>query len=204
MKSKVKPTTTKKPKRRKKRKPDIKRYLMIGFIFLAMISFIFTSLPPMTGSRTSSAGSSANTGGNAATAASGSSAAPTFKEEGSLKFLKSSGELIREIRLEVADDQAQRAQGMMYRKSVPTDTGMIFLFDEEAPQSFWMKNTYVPLDIIFVSADKKIVNIHQNTTPLSEQRYPSTAPAKYVVEVAAGYTAAYGINPGDEIDFVVR
>ncbi len=192
-----------KPRRKKKRKIDIKRYLMIGFIGLAMVSFIFTSLPSGTlgGGKAKRSNSSSSSATSVPTAP---SAVPTFKEEGSLSFKKADGTAIRSIKLEVADDEAQRAQGMMYRKSIPNDTGMIFIMPTEAPQSFWMKNTYVSLDIIFVGADMKIVNIHENTPTLTEQNFPSTAPAKYVVEVAGGYTNAYGIKAGDLIDFTVN
>ncbi|MFT4667086.1 MAG: uncharacterized membrane protein (UPF0127 family) [Polaribacter sp.] len=191
------------PRRKKKKKIDIKRYLMIGFIGLAMVSFIFTSLPSGTlgGGKTKRSNSSAS---SPAAVPAAPAAVPTFKEEGSLSFKKADGTAIRSIKLEVADDEPQRNQGMMYRKSIPNDTGMIFLFPDVAPRSFWMKNTYVSLDIIFVGADKKIINIHENTATLTEQNFPSTAPAKYVVEVAGGYTNAYGIKAGDLIDFEVR
>lgn len=195
--------STPKPRRKKKKKIDIKRYLMIGFIGLAMISFIFTSLP--TGGFNFGAANKDNRTSTTAPnlPSTTTTAEPTFKEEGKLTFKKADGTAIREIKLEVADDDKQRAQGMMYRKTIPNDTGMIFLFPEAKPQSFWMKNTYVSLDIIFVDANNKIINIHENTPTLTEDQFPSTAPAKYVVEVAGGYTNAYGIGPGDMIEFEV-
>ncbi|MFK7807157.1 MAG: DUF192 domain-containing protein [Saprospiraceae bacterium] len=195
--------SNKKTRRKKKKKIDIKRYLMIGFIGLAMISFIFTSLPGggfNMGNNNNNNRSNNNTATLPPTTA---PAVPTFKEEGKLTFKKADGTAIREIKLEVADDDKQRAQGMMYRKNIPNDTGMIFLFPEAKPQSFWMRNTYVSLDIIFVDENNKIVNIHENTPTLTDDQFPSTAPSKYVVEVAGGYTNAYGIKAGDMIEFEV-
>jgi hypothetical protein len=80
---------------------------------------------------------------------------------------------------------------------------MLFINSEEEMQSFWMKNTYIPLDMIFVNANKEIVTIHVNTTPLKEWNYTSTKPALYVVEVNAGFTNRHGIGTGDKIDFVI-
>jgi uncharacterized protein len=193
--------------RKKKGKIDIRRYLMIGMVALAMLSFIFTSLPGKFGFLSGSNNSNSTEASDAARAAAEAAAEaaapsePAFTEEGSLSFKKADGTVVKEIRMEVADDEPQRVRGMMYRKSIPNDTGMLFIFPDNAPRSFWMKNTYVPLDIIFVAEDKTIVNIHKNTPTLTEQNFPSTAPAKYVVEVAGGYTSAYGIEPGQKIDF---
>ncbi|MPM60050.1 hypothetical protein SDC9_106897 [bioreactor metagenome] len=89
----------------------------------------------------------------------------------------------------------------MYRKSLPADAGMLFVFDEEEIQGFWMKNTYIPLDMLFVNADNEIITIHTNTAPLKEWNYASTRPALYVVEVNAGYCAQKQITEGDKIIF---
>ena len=192
-----------KQRKRKRKKIDIKRYLMIGFIGLAMISFIFTSLPSNF-SGMSKAKKSNNRSATSTKLPTQTRTEPTFKEEGTLQFVDAQGKALRSIRIEIADDEAQRTQGMMFRKSIPNDTGMLFIFPDESPRSFWMKNTYVPLDIIFVATDKTIVNIHENTPTLTEQRFESTAPAKYVVEVAGGFSKAYGIKAGDKIDFKVE
>ena len=77
--------------------------------------------------------------------------------------------------------------------------GMLFIFPYEAEQSFWMKNTVIALDMIFVNSKLEIVKIHHNTTPFSEQSYSSGKPAEYVVEVNAGYSNRMGIKEGDKI-----
>jgi uncharacterized protein len=80
--------------------------------------------------------------------------------------------------------------------------GMLFIFPDEEMQSFWMHETYIPLDMVFVNTAKKIVTIHRNTQILSDQSYLSTAPATYVIEVNAGFCAAHNISEGDKITFI--
>lgn len=79
--------------------------------------------------------------------------------------------------------------------------GMLFIFQNEEPQSFWMKNTVIPLDIMFVNSKKEIIKIHKSTTPFSEKSLPSEKPAIYVVEVNGGFADKYGIKEGDAISF---
>ncbi len=125
-----------------------------------------------------------------------------FNKQGSLDFLsQDKHDKISTIDIEVAADDQMRARGLMYRESLPSDAGMLFVFRIEDYQGFWMKNTYIPLDILFVNAEKQIVTIHPNTTPLSEQNYASTQPALYVVEVNAGYCFNNNIKVGDFIEF---
>jgi uncharacterized membrane protein (UPF0127 family) len=89
----------------------------------------------------------------------------------------------------------------MFRENMKEEEGMLFLFPAEEYQSFYMKNTIMPLDIIFVNAKKQIVKIHKNTTPYSEASLPSMKPSIYVVEVIAGFTDKYKIQEGDIIDW---
>ena len=127
---------------------------------------------------------------------------PVFKKEGELEFLKSDGKTeIRKIDIEIADIDDERMQGLMYRKSMDDNKGMLFIFGREEPQSFWMKNTVMSLDIMYADSEKKIVKIYKNTTPFSETSLPSGKPALYVVEVAAGYSDRYGIKEGDMINY---
>lgn len=126
----------------------------------------------------------------------------TFKKQGSLSFISKEGKVLSNIDIELADNNFKRMQGLMYRKEMAENQGMLFIFEIEDYQSFWMKNTILPLDIIFVNVNKEIVKIHKNTTPFSEQSYPSIKPAIYVVEVNAGYTDKYGIKEGDKISWV--
>lgn len=125
-----------------------------------------------------------------------------FNKQGNLYFIDSEkNDTISVIDIEIADTEQKRAQGLMYRKSIPENAGMLFILDEEEMQSFWMKNTYISLDMLFVNANKEIVTICPNTTPLKEWSYASTKPALYVVEVNAGYCAKKGITEGDKINF---
>lgn len=129
---------------------------------------------------------------------------PQFVNQGELKFIRATGEPLAGIDIELADSPMKRAQGLMYRKSMEENHGMLFIFPMEEQQSFWMKNTIIPLDIIFVNSDKEIVKIHKNTTPFSERSLLSEKPAIYVVEVVAGYTDKYKIREGDRIEWELR
>ncbi|MEP7146315.1 MAG: DUF192 domain-containing protein [bacterium] len=127
---------------------------------------------------------------------------PQFSKEGELEFLSKDGKNeIRKIDVELADNDNERMQGLMYRKSMDDGKGMLFIFQSEEPQSFWMKNTVIPLDIIYVNARKEIVKIFKNTTPFSETSLPSGKAATYVVEVAGGFSDRFGIKEGDLINF---
>jgi uncharacterized membrane protein (UPF0127 family) len=122
-----------------------------------------------------------------------------FKKEGELTFQKADGSYIAQIDIEIADTDAKRTEGLMYRRHMDENQGMLFLFPYESVQSFWMKNTVIPLDMIFVNKRGVIVTIRKNAVPFDEGQYRSTAPASMVVEVNGGYTDAYGINVGDKI-----
>ncbi len=125
-----------------------------------------------------------------------------FNKQGSLAFVsKESNDTISIIDIEVAKNDQERARGLMYRKSIPEDAGMLFVFDYEDIQSFWMKNTYIALDMLFVNENKEIVTIHMNTSPMKEWNYASSAPSLYVVEVNAGYCVKNNIKEGDLISF---
>lgn len=125
-----------------------------------------------------------------------------FNKQGSLAFLSAdNNDTISTIDIEIADNNQRRARGLMYRKSLPADAGMLFIFDVEEIQGFWMKNTYIPLDMLFVNANNEIITIHANTTPMREWNYASTKPALYVVEVNARYCVQKNITEGDKIIF---
>jgi uncharacterized membrane protein (UPF0127 family) len=124
-----------------------------------------------------------------------------FTQEGELWFLSASGDTIRELTLEIADNDYERARGLMDRKTMTDKQAMIFIFDEERPQSFWMKNTHISLDIIYVKANMEVVSIQKNTQPYSTQSLPSEGDAQYVVEVVAGFCDQYGIEKGSKIEF---
>ena len=101
--------------------------------------------------------------------------------------------------VEVADDPSERATGLMYRTSLADNAGMLFLYPNPQPVEFWMKNTPLSLDIVFVRADGTIARIAANTTPMSEDRIPSGEPVLAVLEVKAGIMQQLGIAAGDRL-----
>ena len=127
---------------------------------------------------------------------------PAFEKQGELAFLNTEMDTLRAIDIEVSMTNAERAQGLMHRSNMLDTQGMLFIFEREEEQSFWMKNTIISLDILYVNKDKEIVTIYEHTTPFSENPIPSFKPALYVVEVNAGFCDAFGIKEGDRINFV--
>ena len=122
-----------------------------------------------------------------------------FKNEGELTFTDSTGNSIIKIDIEIADNDYERQLGLMKRQSMGEMQGMLFIFPEEKYQSFWMFNTLFSLDMLFINSKKEIVTIHKNTKPLSEESYPSSKPAQYVLEVNAGFCDKYNIKVGDKV-----
>jgi hypothetical protein len=106
---------------------------------------------------------------------------------------------VRVFEVEMAETPEEQEQGLMYRRELADGKGMLFDLGEEKPAIFWMKNTYVSLDMIFIRADGTIASIAENTTPLSEARIYSNAPVRGVLEVVAGTAKRYGIVPGDKV-----
>lgn len=100
---------------------------------------------------------------------------------------------------EIADDPVERARGLMFREEMAHDHGMLFDFATERPVGFWMKNTPLSLDMIFVEADGDIVRIAEDTVPFSEKTVPSGAPVRFVFEVLAGTAERIGLEPGDRL-----
>jgi uncharacterized membrane protein (UPF0127 family) len=104
--------------------------------------------------------------------------------------------------VEIADSSEEQALGLMFRDSMPEDQGMLFIFPNEAPRSFWMKNTRIPLDIMYFDKDLKMVSISANAKPCRVSRcpsYPSIAPAKFVLELNAGMASELGVGVGDRL-----
>ena len=101
--------------------------------------------------------------------------------------------------VELAEKDADRAQGLMNRKSLPEGQGMLFDFGEEQTVSMWMKNTYISLDMLFIRADGRILRIAENTEPLSTSIIPSGGPVKGVLEVIGGTARKLGIRAGDRV-----
>ena len=101
--------------------------------------------------------------------------------------------------VEMATTEEEKTTGLMYRKELADGKGMLFDFSPEQEVSMWMKNTYIPLDMIFIRADGRILRIAENTEPLSTKIIPSRGLAKGVLEVIAGTAQKYGIAPGDRV-----
>jgi uncharacterized protein len=101
--------------------------------------------------------------------------------------------------VEMATTEAEREKGLMYRKELPEARGMLFDFQTDQNVSFWMKNTYIPLDMIFIRGDGHILRIAENTEPLSTSLVPSGGPVRAVLEVIGGTAAKLGIAAGDTV-----
>lgn len=107
--------------------------------------------------------------------------------------------------VEVAEDDASRARGLMFRDSMPADHGMIFIHDRQEPQAYWMKNTRIPLDILYFDEARKLVSQQRDVPPCSLgdrcPPYPSDSPARYVLELNAGKAAEMKLENGAELTF---
>lgn len=101
--------------------------------------------------------------------------------------------------VEVVDNDADRAKGLMYRRELPEGRGMLFDFRRDQEVSFWMQNTYIPLDMIFIRGDGEILRIEENTVPLSTRMIPSRGAVRAVLEVIGGTSRKLGIAPGDRV-----
>jgi len=120
--------------------------------------------------------------------------APPWVEVGGQRF-----------QVEVADDAAERERGLMFREHLAADAGMLFVHAHEEPLAYWMKNTRIPLDILYFDAERRFVSMQAGVPPCSAgdacPSYPSAAPAKYVLELNAGRAAALELQAGDPIRF---
>jgi len=122
-------------------------------------------------------------------------------KQGKVVFFDSSNHKKLDILVEVAENDYQHNKGLMFREDIPENQGMLFTYEDELKRFFWMKNTTIPLDIIYIDATYKIVKIHKNTLPLSENFYPSSVPVQYVVEVRAGFSDRYQVEIGQRISW---
>ena len=104
--------------------------------------------------------------------------------------------------IEIADDGAERAQGLMFRQTLAPDAGMLFDYFEEDDVSFWMRNTLIPLDMVFISADGVVKSIHVNARPLDPTSISSQGPVRFVLEIPGGRSVEIGLKPGDTFEHV--
>jgi uncharacterized protein len=105
----------------------------------------------------------------------------------------------KEFQVEIADDPRETSIGLMFRRQMAENEGMLFDFGAEERRSFWMRNTYIPLDMIFIKADGIIDSIAERATPLSEKSVRSKGPVRFVLEINGGLSDSLGISPGDTV-----
>lgn len=129
----------------------------------------------------------------------------SFTKNGELQFLDSEGEPLKQIDIEVARTEYEQETGLMYRKHMAENQGMLFVYDDEKPRPyFYMKNTYISLDLIYIDAAHKIVDINERAQPLDETTLPSEAPAQYVLEINGGMVEKWGLKIGAQVEFELR
>ncbi len=115
----------------------------------------------------------------------------------SVRIITATGQ--HDFKVEIANTPKERALGLMHRKSMPQDQGMLFDFKSEGPASMWMKNTYIPLDMIFIARDGRVVSVVADAEPLSERIISSGQPAYAVIELNAGAARRISLAPGDMV-----
>lgn len=148
---------------------------------------------------------SAGAGDGGDGAAAGGDAPPASQEAGEGGARTAQGPLVPirvggiEIQVEIADDEAERARGLMFRESLPRDQGMLFIYPEERTLSFWMRNTLIPLDIAYADSEGRIVDIKQ-MEPQTLETHESGAPARYALEMNLGWFQSNGVRIGDTIE----
>ncbi len=101
--------------------------------------------------------------------------------------------------IEIADDSAERARGLMFREAMASGAGMLFVYDQPQPAAFWMKNTLIPLDMIFADARGVVRHVHENAVPGDETPIPGGEAVQYVLEINGGLAGRLGITPGTEM-----
>lgn len=168
--------------------------LFASLLLLAGCAGEQSSAPNETTSTTTAPATTAPSGTTPATTV---QAAGTGEPEATVTILNSAGESVP-VRVEIANTPAKRERGLMERTALPEDAGMLFIFLQEQPLSFWMKNTLIPLSIAYIDSQGRIVDI-QDMQPLDETPHPSAAPAQYALEVNQGFFAQRGIEVGNKL-----
>jgi hypothetical protein len=120
-----------------------------------------------------------------------------FADDGRLTIVTANGD--QAFNIEVVDTPESRAKGLMFRTALAPDAGMLFDFHESRPVSFWMQNTLIPLDMLFIRHDGTIANIHVNAKPMDPTSIPSDGPVEFVFEIAGGRSVELGIKAGDKV-----
>lgn len=170
-------------------KKKIRSVLLVGAILCFLAALIVPNLLP-------------DKQGYQSIESSGSIEAPPFTKHGTLTFWVGNSDSARAtVDIEIVEDDFHRSRGLMHRRTMEEMQGMLFIFQTPQPLSFWMKNTYLALDMVYASPGQRVVKIHQNTTPLQEKHYLSEVPGQYCVELNAYFTQQYGIVNGDSISW---
>ena len=125
----------------------------------------------------------------------------SFEKEGEAFLIKSTGDTLQKLDIEFARSAYEIETGLMYRSSMNDNQGMLFVYQNASPHSFWMKNTYIPLDIIYFAEDSTLINIQANAEPRSEENLPSEVPSKFVLEINGGLAERWDLEKGDQISF---
>ena len=164
--------------------PMLKLYVGIGFIIIAVSALMLILLLPDKKSETLP-----------------DSTSYVFQKHGTAAFYDRDGNELCRFDIEIADTLEKQTVGLMYRDSLASNQAMLFPYDSEEERIFWMRNTYLPLDIIYISSDSTIVSINKNTTPFSEIGLQSNGPAQFVLEVNAGISDRYALLPGYKFSY---
>ncbi len=126
----------------------------------------------------------------------------TFTKEGELSLLKTENDsIVARLDIEIADDEYSTQTGLMYRHFMAENQGMLFVFNDSRPRSFYMKNTEIALDIIYFNSKKEIVSIQKNAKPFDETSLPSEDTSEYVLEVNAGLSDVWKLKKGDKFQY---
>ncbi|WP_373057049.1 DUF192 domain-containing protein [Zunongwangia sp. H14] len=120
-----------------------------------------------------------------------------FTKEAELYLINAEGDTLKKLDIEIADNDYERETGLMYRTEMEEDQGMLFVYDNASMHYFYMKNTYIPLDLIFYGADSTAVSFQQNAEPMDESLLPSGEPAQFILEINAGLVEEWNIEIGD-------
>lgn len=125
-----------------------------------------------------------------------------FQKEGTLEIMKAENDsVVASLEIEIANDEYERQTGLMHRESMVNNQGMLFIFKDNRPRTFYMKNTEFALDIIYLNPQKEIINIQKDAKPFDESSLPSDGPAMYVLEINAGLSDTWGLEPGDKVEW---
>lgn len=124
----------------------------------------------------------------------------TFQKDGELYFVNAEKDTLKHLEIETARSSYEQQTGLMYRKQMQENRGMLFIYDNETPRpNFYMKNTYIPLDLIYINSNNIVVDINEDAKPLNESPILSQAPAQYVLEINGNKAQAWKISKGDSI-----